>query len=138
MDSYISAYKDPIVGIGPGWLKAILYFEIIFQVPFLVFGVFGALSVGAPWMRIPSIVYGTSLMTMMIPMLGFVLLDDFRLAKTGPASLDERLRLAGIYGYFLLGGTTILVDNLFFRRASTESFMWRKTMKKNTTSKKVR
>lgn len=44
MDSYISAYKDPIVGIGPGWLKAILYFEIIFQVPFLVFGVFGALS----------------------------------------------------------------------------------------------
>ena len=65
---------------------------------------------GAPWMRTPSIVYGTSLITMKIPMLGYLALDDFRLAKIGPVTVDQRLRLLGIYGSFFLGGWVILVD----------------------------
>lgn len=70
---------------------------------------------GARWMRTPSIIYGTSVVTMVIPMLGHILLEDFKTAKVGPTTQDERLALGAFYGGFLLVGLVLVLDNVFLR-----------------------
>lgn len=105
------------------------------MVPFFVVGFFGALkgtedisvmnsasvngisclSSDASWMRIPSIIYGTTVITQCLPMITYVLVDEFEGSSIKPAIDSERWLIAGIYGFFFLVGATILLDNLFFR-----------------------
>ena len=87
-------------------------------------------------MRTPSIIYGTSVVTMALPMVAHVLFEDFKGFKVGPTKPDERLALAGIYGGFLLAGLTILLDNLFFRSAGKSGQNQVKFSENNKTSQK--
>ena len=71
-------------------------------------------------MRIPSIVYGTTVVTQCLPMITYVLLDEFEGSEIKPTVDSERWLIAGLYGFFFLVGATILIDNLFFRPAGNE------------------
>ncbi|GAV04107.1 hypothetical protein RvY_14435 [Ramazzottius varieornatus] len=138
-DLYIRNFKDPLVGNAPAWFLASIYIEIFLMVPFFVVGFFGALkgieetsvmdsrsasvngilrlSSNASRMRIPSIIYGTTVITQCLPMITYVLVDEFEGSRIKPATDSERWLIAGIYGSFFLVGATILLDNLFFRTA---------------------
>jgi EXPERA (EXPanded EBP superfamily) len=43
LDQYVKDFKDPLMGNGPVWFKSCLYLEVVFMVPFLAVGFFGAL-----------------------------------------------------------------------------------------------
>ncbi|OWA50205.1 putative Transmembrane protein 97 [Hypsibius exemplaris] len=116
LNTYIKDYKDPLVGNNPVWFRSLLYFEVIAMTPFLVVGVFGAL-LGARWMRTPSIIYSTAVISMVVPMVGHLLFDDFKGFKVGPSTQEERLTLLALYGGFALVALIILLDNVFFRAA---------------------
>jgi len=114
LDEYVKDFKDPLILNGPVWFKSILYLEVVAMVPFLVVGFFGAL-LGARWMRTPSIIYGTAVYTMVIPMVATILFEDFKGLKNAPKTQEERYVLAGIYGVFGVIGLFIALDHALFR-----------------------
>ncbi|GAV04109.1 hypothetical protein RvY_14437 [Ramazzottius varieornatus] len=113
-NQYVKDYKDPLVGNNPTWFQSFVWLEIFAYVPFLFFGFFGALA-GARWMRIPSIMYATSLITTAIPMLAHILHDNFPAPKVGPKTPDDRMYLTALYGSFIAVATWMLLDNWWFR-----------------------
>ena len=76
---------------------------------------FNTVFVGARWMRIPSIVYASSVITAAVPMLAHVLYDDFGGTKVGPKTPDERMCLTVVYGGFLFVASWMLLDNVMCR-----------------------
>ena len=72
---------------------------------------------GAQWMRIPSIIYASSVITGVIPMLAHIMYDDFSSpTKIGPKTTDERMYTSIHYGCFLVVVSWMLLDQLVCRR----------------------
>eukprot|EP00126_Sphaerothecum_destruens_P007905 Sdes_comp20030_c0_seq2m12792 len=68
-DWYISNFHDPIMTPPhPPWLSAIILFELIFQLPFFFVAVY-ALTQKKNWIKTPGIIYGSHVITTMIPVL---------------------------------------------------------------------
>ncbi|GAV04108.1 hypothetical protein RvY_14436 [Ramazzottius varieornatus] len=114
-DKLVKDAKDPLFGNAPTWFQALIWFELFTYVPFLFLGFFGALT-GERWIRIPSIMYATSLITELIPMLGHIFYDSFSgPGIIGPKTKDERMYASFLYAGFFLVGVCLLLDNLFYR-----------------------
>lgn len=84
-------------------------------------------------MRTPTIIYATTVITFLFPMIFHLLLVDFK-GQLGPQTNSERLPLLGLYvGYWLIG-LIILLDYAIFRpQPSKESY----SEEKNNSSQRI-
>jgi hypothetical protein len=76
---------------------------------------------GSRWMRTPSIIYGTAIVSLAIPMVAHILFEDFKGLKVGPSTQEQRYVLAGFYGMFAVTGLFIVLDNVFLRAPPTSA-----------------
>ncbi|MEW5316251.1 MAG: hypothetical protein WDW38_007632 [Sanguina aurantia] len=93
LDWHIKTNADHLVSTNPPWFLALVYCEIMLQLPFFLVGAY-AIYTKRSWIRIPAIIYGAHVSTTMVPILG----DIFFGPQHGPHSLA----LAGIYMPYLL------------------------------------
>jgi len=100
LDYHVATFKDPLMGTCPPWLRAVIFCELAFQVPFFLVATY-AFCRGRNWIRIPSLIYGTHTSTTLVPILGsFWLGDESKGAP--PLSLAEKWTLTGIYIPYLI------------------------------------
>ncbi|XP_055328226.1 sigma intracellular receptor 2-like [Paramacrobiotus metropolitanus] len=114
LDQYVKEYKDPFIANPPHWFKSLLYVELGLQVPFLFLAFFGSLA-GARWMRTPTLMYCTSVIVMVLPLISHIMQGTFTGSEVGPKTEDERVKLAGLYAAFLVAGVVILLDYTLLR-----------------------
>lgn len=91
------AYTSPPCYLAPISVTnqvGIVWVEVLLQVPYF-FAALAAWRARAPWIRIPTIVYGSHTATTLVPILAHFLADT-RLSTT------ERARLVAIYAPYLL------------------------------------
>jgi EXPERA (EXPanded EBP superfamily) len=60
---------DPLIIARPAWWKATIWIDALFFGPFYVFAIY-AYSKGKEWIRVPSIIYSSVMMTNVIIILG--------------------------------------------------------------------
>ncbi|CDS06816.1 hypothetical protein LRAMOSA09341 [Lichtheimia ramosa] len=108
---YVNTYKDPLVGspVPLPWFESFLGCEVLFQLPFFFLAVYG-LWKDAQFVRLPLIVYGSHVVTTVIPCLAEVLFGSSSL------TFDERLTISGFYLPYLIIPLMILIDS--YRRVS--------------------
>ncbi|XP_005092164.1 sigma intracellular receptor 2 [Aplysia californica] len=115
-DDYCREFRDPMLMDPPGWYQSLILCTVFIKLPFTVFALYGYLK-GArqcPWLRIPSILYGCHVATMLIPVFGHTLTHDFSKGKfPGPRNMHERLVLIGMFSPHLLLPLWIMLDALF-------------------------
>ncbi|XP_013091072.2 sigma intracellular receptor 2-like isoform X2 [Biomphalaria glabrata] len=112
---YCREYRDSMMASPPSWFKSLIICEVI-QFPFFFFGVYGFFK-GAKqcrWLRWPCVVYGVHVATTLVPIIGYVLLEDFSKATLpSPRNMTERLTLLGFYSPYLVIPILIALDALF-------------------------
>merc|ERR1719318_2051489 len=78
----------------PEWLQALGWCEQLFQVPFSFVAAYAFYKGKQRWIRIPSIIYSTQVITMLIAYMYHLLKHDFSKEKyQGPTTSEERTRL---------------------------------------------
>ncbi|PAA61451.1 hypothetical protein BOX15_Mlig015329g1 [Macrostomum lignano] len=95
---YGRVIKDSMVLKPPAWYKSLCVCEITFQAPLIFLCTYAFVLGGRRWIRIPAIIYGTHVATTLIPILAHIGYHDFTgETPQGPETLDDRLKVAGIY-----------------------------------------
>jgi hypothetical protein len=91
--------KDHLVLENPLWFRSVVWAELIFQVPFCLVGCW-AWATGQRWIRIPSIVYASHVLTTMIP-----IITELAVAGAPPVTL-------AVYGLWVLLPAIMLFRSL--------------------------
>ncbi|XP_013416572.1 sigma intracellular receptor 2 [Lingula anatina] len=91
---YTEHYKDPLPLNPPEWLQAFAWCEQLFLVPFSFVAAYAFYKGKQRWIRIPSIIYATHVLTMMVAYMYHLFMHDFSKQKyPGPTTSEERQRL---------------------------------------------
>ncbi|XP_007485650.1 sigma intracellular receptor 2 isoform X1 [Monodelphis domestica] len=97
---YAQAFKDPLIKDPPSWFKALVFCELVFQLPFFPFAAYAFFKGSCKWIRIPAIIYSVHTTTTLIPIGAHILFETF---PRGPMTFQERLSLLSIYiPYFFI------------------------------------
>lgn len=88
VDFYISDFGDFLMAKPPLWFQSLMWAEMLVQVPFFFVAVY-AFAKCRNWIRIPALMYGTHLVTVMTPIL-------FETAFT-PMDPTHRLKMFSVY-----------------------------------------
>eukprot|EP00243_Klebsormidium_subtile_P012380 TRINITY_DN7513_c0_g1_i2.p1 TRINITY_DN7513_c0_g1~~TRINITY_DN7513_c0_g1_i2.p1 ORF type:complete len:171 (+),score=5.11 TRINITY_DN7513_c0_g1_i2:123-635(+) len=109
--SHIDSSGDPLVSANPPWFKALVWCELIFQVPYFVVATYAFIR-GKTWIRTPTVMYCAHVVTTMVPIF-------FELMSAALPS-QKRVNLVAIYLPFLVVPLLLLArilssgpDNLF-------------------------
>eukprot|EP00069_Balaena_mysticetus_P008272 bmy_19626T0 len=91
----------------PVWFKSVLFWELVFQLPFFPIATYAFFKEGCRWIHTPAIIYLVHTVTTLILILSTFLLEDFSKASCfrgqGPKTFHERLFLISVYtSYFLI------------------------------------
>lgn len=66
------------------------------------------------WIRIPTIMYATNIITVILPIVYSVAVDDFaKMNRVGPVTQDERLKLLAAYLPYLVIPALMILTMLF-------------------------
>lgn len=90
---YCQTYADPCMCTRPAWFTAIVWVELLLQLPFF-FVVLWAFPRRAAWLRIPMIAYGAHVATTLVPIYGALF--------AAPLRPDQLHFLAAVYAPYLL------------------------------------
>lgn len=99
-DQYISKYGDYLMADPPIWMKALIGFEVL-QVPFFFIAVY-AIVLKKNWIRIPSIIYSTHVVTAV----SLILTDFYNSAKL---TFNQKAVLFSFYLPYLLIPLSLLL-----------------------------
>ncbi|GAQ83834.1 hypothetical protein KFL_001640090 [Klebsormidium nitens] len=93
MKSHIDSTGDPLVSANPPWFKALVWCELILQVPYFVVATYAFIR-GKRWIRTPTIMYCAHVATTMVPI--------FFEIMSAALSSEKRSTLVAIYLPFLV------------------------------------
>jgi len=91
---YTKEFGDFLMASPPQWFQSIVACELLFQLPFFFFAVYG-FWFGKNWLRLPCLVYGAHVATTLVP-----ILDAF--ARAADLTLEQKTTLISIYAPYLL------------------------------------
>lgn len=91
---YLSWFNDPLVGAPAVWFRSLVWCELLFQLPFFIWGTYAMLfrRVG---FRLPALAYAVHVLTTMVPIL--VALITVQDGPWGPITPGQRLFLVLLY-----------------------------------------
>ena len=103
----------------PPWFKALVWSEVLLQLPFFFVGTYG-FALGREWIKTPSLVYGLCVATTMLPILGEIIL-------TANREFNKYI-ICGFYLPYLLIPLAIAVRALakprLFQPPMKDSYKW--------------
>ncbi|XP_067929838.1 sigma intracellular receptor 2-like [Watersipora subatra] len=100
---YVAQFKDPYFVNPPSWYKIFCFCEVVFQLPFCIIASYAFLRGSRAWIRVPTIIYSTHVITTLLPIMYSLLVDDFsKMHRVGPTTQDERLQLIALYSPYLI------------------------------------
>ena len=92
-DWYGATYGDPLILGQPAWFKALVWVEVLLQLPFFFVGA-AWFAAGDPRVVRPAAAYGVSTATTLVPILAELL--------TSPAAAPARATLLAFYAPYLV------------------------------------
>ncbi|CAH1802139.1 unnamed protein product [Owenia fusiformis] len=118
LEWYKVEIKDQMIALSPAWFQSFVICELTMQFPFFFVACYAFWKGNCPWIRIPSIVYGTHVATTLVPILAHIWWGDFVESKKYPAPLtyNEKMTLTGIYLPYILVPLLLLYVMLFTDR----------------------
>lgn len=102
LDWHIRTNGDELVKLNPTWFVSLVWFELLFQLPFFFVAIYAYLS-RSKWIRIPLIVYGIHTATTLIPILGEILF------------VLNNIKLALIYAPYFILPLAIAIKNVLYK-----------------------
>ncbi|KAL9645062.1 hypothetical protein ABK040_004554 [Willaertia magna] len=99
--AWLEPFQDHLMMKLPTWFISFAFCEIFLQLPFFFFAVYAYINCKS-WIRIPTIIYSTHVITTMIPILG-VFLFDKEMKNHNPITLS-------VYSIYLVLPLLILID----------------------------
>lgn len=113
LDWYCTKYADPCMCTRPAWFTAIVWVEVLIQLPFF-FAVLWAWPRRAAWLRVAMVAYGAHVATTLVPIYGALF--------AAPLRPDQLYFLVSIYAPYLLVPLALLYygarDQLFETKAA--------------------
>uniref|UniRef100_A0A3B3SLD3 Transmembrane protein 97 n=1 Tax=Paramormyrops kingsleyae TaxID=1676925 RepID=A0A3B3SLD3_9TELE len=107
---YAAEFKDPMMLDPPIWFKSFVF----------SFKVHNLVTARNPnnsycrWIRTPAIIYSTHVATTLIPILAYILFNQFpNSPHPGPKTSRERLTLMAIYSPYLIIPLMLLLTMLY-------------------------
>jgi len=100
VDWYIKEFGDFLMAEPPLWFQSLVWAEMLLQLPFFFFAVY-AFAKCRNWIRIPALLYGMHLVTVMIPILFETLFT--------PMNPQHRIKMLSIYLPWFLIPLAILI-----------------------------
>ncbi|KAL4647182.1 transmembrane protein 97 [Arapaima gigas] len=89
---YTAEAKDHMMADPPVWFKSIIFCEFLLQMPFFPIAAYAFLKGGCRWIRTPAIIYSTHVISVMVPILTYMLFHQFpKGPHPGPQTTNERL-----------------------------------------------
>ncbi|XP_059149607.1 sigma intracellular receptor 2-like [Physella acuta] len=132
---YCREYRDPMMMAPPIWYQSLIFCEL-FQFFFFFVASYGFFK-GAKqckWLRWPCVVYGSHVVTTLIPIIAHVLFYDFSKEKfAGPRNMKERLTLLSFYSPYFFIPILLLLDTLFSSVYQTTPQQQHKTQQQQKT-----
>ncbi|XP_061460864.1 sigma intracellular receptor 2 [Rhineura floridana] len=111
---YVTKFKDPIMLEPPSWFTPFMFCEAFLQLPFFPVAAYAFWKGNCKWIRIPAIIYATHVITTLLPILAYILLNDFLSCKyPSPQTVQERVTLFAVYSPYLVIPCLILCVMLF-------------------------
>ncbi|XP_023700691.1 sigma intracellular receptor 2 [Paramormyrops kingsleyae] len=111
---YAAEFKDPMMLDPPIWFKSFVFCEALLQMPFFPIAAYAFLKGSCRWIRTPAIIYSTHVATTLIPILAYILFNQFpNSPHPGPKTSRERLTLMAIYSPYLIIPLMLLLTMLY-------------------------
>lgn len=92
-EGYIRDYGDPLMKYSPLWFKSLVWTEVLLQLPFFFVAAY-AFAKRQNWIRIPAIIYGSFVVSTMVP----ILTELYHHENTA----SNKVALMGMYIPFLI------------------------------------
>lgn len=86
---YVSNFSDPLMKNPPSWFQAILFEELVFQLPLAILIMYGLMN-KRYWVRLPCIIFGTHVVSQ-------VSLIIYEFCKSISVSYAQKTWLIAIY-----------------------------------------
>jgi hypothetical protein len=105
VDNYVRDFGDFLVGTNPVWFQSLVWAEQLVQLPFFIVAIYAFIKC-RNWIRIPALIYGAHVVTVMIPIMAEILW-----APHLPTA--NKLKLVGVYGPWVILPLLLLLKMAF-------------------------
>lgn len=104
-DHWLEPFQDKLMVVFPVWFASFTVCEVFLQFPFFFFACYAFIA-GKNWIRIPSIIYATHVMTTLVPIMSAFIFD--------PAFLNHNPVLLATYSVYFIIPLLLLLNMVLY------------------------